>query len=105
MPATTGKEAKMLQEKRLVPDLKEKIKAAELGEICTRIGKKLIVSSIEELEYEELVIGKKAEKTIVDHFKVKVLLDGEAYNIYAKFKDFGKKNLDLAELTILINKP
>jgi hypothetical protein len=105
MSAITGKEIKMLSEKRLVPDMKEKIKVAELGEICTRIGKKLIASPLEDLKYEELVVGKKSDKTIVNHFKVEVIIDNESYNIYAKFKDFGKKDLDLAELTVLISKP
>jgi len=80
---------------------KDKSKATEVGELCERIGKKLIASPTEDLNHEELVQGKKSGKIFIDYFKLKVSLDDEAYRVYAKFKDIGKKDLSLAEMMIV----
>lgn len=81
----------------------EKNRVLELGELCVGIGKRLMVSPIEDLDYEELVQAKKAGKLIIDHFKLTVRHNNETYYIYAKFKDFGKKELSLVEINIALS--
>jgi methyl coenzyme M reductase beta subunit len=74
----------------------------KLGEFCIQIGQKLISSSIEELNYENLVQGKRSQKTIIDHFKVGMSdKDNNAYQVYGKFKDYGKKELQISEVSII----
>lgn len=82
---------------------KEKNKATELGELCEKIGKKLMATPIENLDHEELVQGKKSGKLFIDYFKLKVHLDDGAYQVYGKFKDMGGKGLSIAELMIVLD--
>lgn len=82
--------------------LLEKREIAELGEMCVRIGQKILSSPIEELNHEELVIGKKAGKTFIDHFKLKVTLNDDSYSVLGKFRDLGKKELSLNEIIIFL---
>jgi len=83
--------------------IQEKNRVSQLGKLCKGIGEKLIASPIEDLDYEELVTAKKAGKLIIDHFKLKIHHNNEVYLVYVKFKDFGKKDLSLAEVNIVLS--
>jgi len=80
-----------------------KNRVTELGELCVEIGKRLIDSPIENLGHEELVQAKKAGKLIIDHFKLKVQHDDETYQVYVKYGDYGKKDLSLSEVSIILS--
>ncbi len=74
----------------------------KLGEFCIQIGQKLISSSIEKLNYENLIQGKRSHKTIIDHFKLRINdKNNNAYQVYGKFKDYGKKELQISEVSII----
>jgi hypothetical protein len=78
-------------------------KIKRLGDFCIRIGQQLISSSNEELHYEDMVQGKRSNKTIIDHFKLRVKdKNNNAYQIFGRLKDYGKKGLQISEVSIVL---
>jgi len=80
----------------------EEQRAKELGELFEEIGKRLIADPFEELGYEDLVKGRKSGRLIIDHFKLQVCLNDATYQVYGKFKKWGrKKKLRITEAMII----